>query len=98
MASENVFSLAEEMGWWAFERVVCLAKRIWGYMWVDVDSVRPQIDKQEFEDQPKIETRAATLFKKSPKQSDRRLESRCPRISILIAFCKVDGRVFADRK
>lgn len=59
----------QDCAWWAFERVACLAKRIWGHMRVDVDSVRSQIEKQGFEDQPEIESQAAALYKKSPKRA-----------------------------
>ncbi|MDZ7262835.1 MAG: hypothetical protein ONB05_12120, partial [candidate division KSB1 bacterium] len=54
--------------WWAFERVACLAKRIWGYMRVDVDSARSLIEKKGFEDQPRIELQAVALHQKNPKQ------------------------------
>jgi dipeptidase len=62
-----------DCAWWAFNRVSDLSAQKWGYMRVDVDSVRTRFEGDAFARQPEIEKKAAELYAKSPKKAKKYL-------------------------
>ena len=62
-----------DCAWWAFNRVSDLSAQKWGYMRVDVDSVRTGFEEEAFAKQAEVEKKAASLYAKSPKKAQKYL-------------------------
>jgi len=70
-------SFRRDCAWWGFRRVSKLAAFRWQHMTQDIAKVWRKIEDQLFQEQPKIEERAFSLYQKDPSEARELLTQYC---------------------
>jgi dipeptidase len=70
-------SFRRDCAWWAFRRVSKLAAFRWQHMTQDIARVWQKIEDQLFQEQPKIEEKALSLYEQDPSKAREFLTEYC---------------------
>lgn len=70
-------SFRRDCAWWAFRRVSKLAAFRWQHMTQDIAKVWQKIEDQLFQEQPKIEEKALSLYQQDPSKAREFLTQYC---------------------